>query len=106
MLTMNESTVSSSSSSTTSSVSNYISVLPDQSKPKVSINKRGNRLYLDYGRGAIDWLYIESDVEIGLSMDRKISYISIELKSKIAKEDVEFLKEAVKNEGANSSSED
>ncbi len=106
MVTMTESTVSSSSSSATSSISNYIPVLPDQSKPEVSINKRGNRLYLNYGRGAIDWLYVESDVEIGLSTDRKISYISIELKSKIAKKDVEFLKEAVKNEGSNSSSED
>jgi hypothetical protein len=61
--------------------------------PKVSINKEGNRLYLDYEGTAINWFYSDADIEVGLSAEHTLSYISIELKSKLA---IEIVKEIVK----------
>jgi hypothetical protein len=49
-------------------------------KPKITINERGNRLVIDFGIKANNRIYSESDVEIGLSEDKKISYLSIEFK--------------------------
>ena len=62
---------------------------------QISINKEGNRLYLDYGREAINWLYSTGDVEIGLSADKKISYVAIELTG-LAKPVIKALEKAIK----------
>ena len=93
-------------SSTSTSISNSISVFSDRPRPEMSINEIGNRLYLDYKREATNWIYGESDVEIGLTNDLRISYISIEIKSRKAIEDLDLLKEAVENERAKGSSEE
>ena len=85
-------------SSTTSSASNSNILLLVKKRPRFSLNKTGNRMYIDFGGVAKDWIYGESDVEIGLTGDLKISYVSIEFKKKLNEDEQVDLREAVENE--------
>lgn len=66
-------------------------------KPKMTMNSKGNRLNIDFGTKANSWIYNESDVEIGISEDKKISYLSIEFKKKLDEVEMNDLKEALSN---------
>ncbi len=84
--------------STSASISNSNIVSMNKVKPKVSMNETGNRIYIDFGGIANNWIYADSDVEVGLSDGFRISYIAIEFKKKLSQEEQEYLKEAVDNE--------
>ena len=66
--------------------------------PKVKINETRNRIYIDFGGESQSWIYGDSDVEIGLSDSKRVSYIAIEFKKKLSREEQEDLREAIENE--------
>ena len=84
--------------STAANISNSNIVSPDKIRPRVSMNETGNRMYIDFGGIANNWIYGDSDVEVGLSDGFRISYIAIEFKKKLSQEEQEDLREAVENE--------
>ncbi len=57
-----------------------------------------NFITVDFKRESFQWLYGESDVEIGITKDNKLSYISIEIKSGIIDKELKILKKAIGNE--------
>lgn len=64
------------------------------------LNEMGNRLYIDFGGKPVDWIYQSSDVEIGITEDKNISYISVEFKKELSDEDLKNLRLAVNYEKA------
>ena len=90
--------VSNSLSSTIGSISSWSTADLMKNMPKVKINETGNRIYIDFGRESQSWIYVDSDVEIGLSDSLRVSYIAIEFKKKLSREEQEDLREAIENE--------
>ena len=64
----------------------------------VKINNKGNLLKFDFKKESSKWLYGESDVEIGISGNNILSYISIEIKNGLTTKELKLLKKVIKNE--------
>ena len=63
----------------------------------IKINDTGNRIEIDFGGETDSWIYVDSDVEIGLSSNHRATYISIEFKTRLAREAHESLTQAIEN---------
>ena len=64
----------------------------------VKINNKGNLLKFDFKKESSKWLYGESDVEIGITGNNILSYISIEIKNGLTTKELKLFKKVIKNE--------
>jgi len=64
----------------------------------IKINNKGNLIKLDFKKESNKWLYGESDIEIGITDNNLLSYISIEIKNGLTENELKLLKKAIKNE--------
>jgi predicted transport protein len=64
----------------------------------IKINNKGNLLKFDFRKESSKWLYGESDVEIGITDNNMLSYISIEIKNGLTEKELKLLKRVIKNE--------
>jgi len=64
----------------------------------IKINN-GNIIKLDFKKESNKWLYGESDIEIGITDNNLLSYISIEIKNGLTENELKLLKKVIKNEG-------
>ncbi|WMT53741.1 hypothetical protein [Ferroplasma acidiphilum] len=79
----------------TTSISNEI-MLSDYYD--IKINNKGNLLKFDFKKESSKWLYGESDVEIGITDNNSLAYISIEIKNGLTTKELKLLKKVIKNE--------
>ena len=79
----------------TTSISNEI-MLSDYYD--IKINNKGNLLTFDFKKESSKWLYGESDVEIGITDNNSLAYISIEIKNGLTTKELKLLKKVIKNE--------
>ncbi len=62
----------------------------------ITINNKGNLLKFDFKKENSKWLYGESDVEIGITDNNILSYISIEIKNGLTEKELKLLKKVIK----------
>jgi hypothetical protein len=64
----------------------------------IKINNKGNLLTFDFKKKSSKWLYGESDVEMGITGNNSLAYISIEIKNGLTTKELKLLKKVIKNE--------
>ena len=63
----------------------------------IKINDTGNRIEIDFGGETDSRIFADADIEVGLSSNHRATYISIEFKTRLAREAHESLTQAIEN---------